>query len=53
MNQPTKPNCPQCNKTMDTIVPKSRPEKGEFFCYDCRKSIRMDKPGEGSYWSEG
>jgi len=50
---PTPEICKTCNKPMIPIVPKSRPEKGEWWCAEDRKSIRMDKPGEGQYWSEG
>jgi len=36
---------------MIPIIPKSRPEKGEWYCEEDGKSIRMTEPGEASYWS--
>lgn len=44
--------CPECKRPMNAFVPKSRPEKGEFYCEICRKSHRMTEPGEADYYLE-
>lgn len=53
MNQiAEKETCTECKKVMTPLIPKSNPKSAEWYCFDCRKSIRMIKPGEAAYWSD-
>ena len=45
------PLCPICGKYMKVLIPPSRPDRGEYHCYEDRKSIPINDPNVIDYFS--